>query len=250
MRIPFQKRRGSGKDYAKEAEGHELVMMPVSNKAHTRINNRLPVAREGLPFIMLSLALLLLFLYFGFLFYTILAACLSIFSIIFFRDPERRTTPEEKTVLIPADGRILDIRHLRDSHDPLGEPAVKISVFMSIFDVHVNRIPLSGKISHVTYHRGRFFLANVDKASEQNESNQITLETHSGHKIVFVQIAGFVARRIACWVKAGDEVQAGQRFGLIRFGSRVDVYLPVDSRIIAQLGHKVRAGKTILGYLP
>ena len=143
----------------------------------------------------------------------------------------------------------MSILDLKQDDNPLGKPALRVSVFMTIFDVHVNRVPLCGTVSNVTYHPGKFFSANLDKASEQNESNAITLETREGHKIVFVQIAGLIARRIACWVREGDEVAAGQRFGLIRFGSRLDIYLPGRTRIIARSGQKVRAGETILGYL-
>jgi phosphatidylserine decarboxylase len=121
---------------------------------------------------------------------------------------------------------------------------------MSLFDVHVNRIPIGGRISGILYRPGAFFAANLDKASEKNEQNAVFLDTRDGGRIVFVQIAGLIARRIACWVREGDEVQAGQRFGLIRFGSRVDVYLPEGSHVFVEPGHNVKAGKTILGYLP
>jgi phosphatidylserine decarboxylase len=121
---------------------------------------------------------------------------------------------------------------------------------MSLFDVHVNRIPTGGRISRISYRPGAFFAANLDKASEKNEQNAVTLDTPDGKQIVFVQIAGLIARRIVCWVREGDDVQAGQRFGLIRFGSRVDVFLPEGSRVAVQPRQKVKAGKTIIGYLP
>ena len=120
---------------------------------------------------------------------------------------------------------------------------------MSVFNVHVNRAPASGKITSIAYHSGRFFSANLDKASEQNEKNTITMETLDGKKIVFVQIAGLIARRIVCWVKEGEDVKAGQRVGLIRFGSRLDVYLPIDSEISVRSGDIVKAGETVIGYL-
>jgi phosphatidylserine decarboxylase len=134
--------------------------------------------------------------------------------------------------------------------NPIGEPAVLISIFMSVFNVHVNRIPIAGNISEITYHQGKFFSANLDKASRENENNRILLQTDLGHKIAFVQIAGLIARRIACWIQEGDRVGAGQRFGLIRFGSRLDIYLPKDSQLAITPGEKVTAGVTILGYLP
>ena len=120
---------------------------------------------------------------------------------------------------------------------------------MSLFSVHVNRIPIGGKILATLYNPGKFFSANLDKASEQNENNRITLQTGDGRRIVLVQIAGLIARRIVCWIKEGDHVRTGQRFGLIRFGSRLDLYLPDDTHITVQPFHKVKAGETILGYL-
>jgi len=119
---------------------------------------------------------------------------------------------------------------------------------MSVFNVHVNRIPVKGRISGINYHPGGFFSANLDKASEQNENSSITLDAGNGHRIVFVQIAGLIARRIVCWVKAGDDFAAGQRFGLIRFGSRVDIYLPCDSRVTSRLREQVKAGESVIGY--
>ena len=179
----------------------------------------------------------------------IILGILTLFTIYFFRDPDRGVTVPENAVLTPADGKIIGIKRLSDNTNPLGEPAFKMSIFMSVFNVHVNRIPASGRIENIRYYPGKFFSAHLDKASHQNEHNKITLQTANGHKIVFVQIAGLIARRIACWLKEEDEVKAGQRFGLIRFGSRLDVYLPINTRIIAQTSHRVKAGETVLGYL-
>jgi phosphatidylserine decarboxylase len=120
---------------------------------------------------------------------------------------------------------------------------------MSIFSVHVNRIPIHGKIVDISYNKGKFFSANLDKASEQNENNRITLETHGGRKLVFVQIAGLIARRIVCWINEQDHVKTGQRCGLIRFGSRLDVYLPSDTKVDVKPKNMVKAGETIVGYL-
>lgn len=214
-----------------------------------RINNRLPFAREGLPFIFIGSFFTLLFLYLGIVVLTVLMGVLSLFTMFFFRDPARETQVTDKSILTPADGKILEIQHLKDDNNPLGEPAVKVSVFMSLFSVHVNRIPMGGKILAILYHPGKFFSANLHKASEQNENNRITLQTGDGRRIVFVQIAGLIARRIVCWIKEGDHVRTGQRFGLIRFGSRLDLYLPDDTRIVVEPFHKVKAGETILGYL-
>ncbi|RJR43423.1 MAG: phosphatidylserine decarboxylase family protein [Desulfobacteraceae bacterium] len=224
--------------------------MEISSEAtRKRINNRLKIAREGLPFIGIGIVLSLVFAALDLETAAVILGALTLFTIYFFRDPERRSEHSEKTVLAPADGRILGVYGLESGNSVLGEAGNKVSIFMSVFNVHVNRIPASGKISEISYFPGRFFSANLDKASAQNENNRVTLET-GGKRIVFVQIAGLIARRIACWIREGDEVRAGQRFGLIRFGSRLDIYLPQDIRVVAQKGQKVKAGETILGYLP
>ena len=185
----------------------------------------------------------------GFLIASVAAGIASAFVLFFFRDPERRNNAGPDAVLTPADGTILKIEHLEDSNNPLGEPAMKISIFMSIFNVHVNRLPVTGTIKKIIYQPGKFFSANLDKASKYNENNRIQLEIHDSRKIVVIQIAGLIARRIACWVKEGDNMIAGQRFGLIRFGSRLEVYVPDNIRITAHPRQKVKAGKTIIGYL-
>jgi phosphatidylserine decarboxylase len=209
----------------------------------------LPVAREGLPFIGIGCAVTILCAYLGLSIAAILTGILSLFTVYFFRDPERFVQADETTILTPADGKIIDIKVLENEENPLGESAIKLSIFMSLFNVHVNRVPVSGKIAKIEYHPGNFFSANLDKASEQNEKNQITLQTDEGQKIIFVQIAGLVARRIACWIEEGDWVRSGQRCGLIRFGSRLDVYVPQNSRIVSKRNQKVKAGETVLGYL-
>ena len=215
-----------------------------------RIHNPIGIAREGFPFAGIGLAVTLLFLALGLDSLTVVAGALTLFVLYFFRDPDREAGVQENGVLSPADGKVVGVWNLESGENPLGTRAVKVSVFMSLFDVHVNRIPTGGRISRISYRPGAFFAANLDKASEKNERNALTLETHDGKHVVFVQIAGLIARRIACWVQEGDEVQAGQRFGLIRFGSRVDVFLPEGSRVAVQPREKVKAGKTIIGYLP
>jgi phosphatidylserine decarboxylase len=215
----------------------------------TRIENKLPVAREGLPFIVPGIIVTGLLFYWEVYSFAILLGLMTLFIGYFFRDPERVSNAGEDAVLSPADGTIIDIRHIEGDNNSLGGPALKISIFMSVFNVHVNRIPVKGRISGITYNSGRFFSANLDKASEQNENNCVTLDAWNGQRIVFVQIAGLIARRIACWIKAGDQVNAGQRFGLIRFGSRVDIYLPPGTRTDIRIKERVTAGKTVIGYL-
>jgi phosphatidylserine decarboxylase len=166
----------------------------------------------------------------------------------FFRNPNR--TPPEKEALIvsPADGRIIKIEEARSEEIP-GESLRKISIFMTLFDVHVNRMPCSGQVQAIHYRQGKFFSANLDKASEFNERNTIVVETSGHRKIVTIQIAGLVARRIAWWIKEKDPVQKGERFGMIRFGSRLEVFMPLNSAVLVKVGDKVRAGETPIGEL-
>ncbi|TET51510.1 MAG: phosphatidylserine decarboxylase family protein [Desulfobacteraceae bacterium] len=214
-----------------------------------KIDNKLPIAREGIPFILIGIGLTCVFLILDLLVLAIPFAVLTSFIIFFFRDPQRNLVNREKAVLTPADGKIIAIEKLTSGDNRFPDTAVKLSIFMSLFNAHINRIPVGGRISQLTYHPGKFFSANLDKASLHNENNIVMLETDNREKIVFVQVAGLIARRIVCWVKAGDYVRAGQRFGLIRFGSRLEVYLPPDSTITVRKGEKVKAGQTIIGYL-
>ena len=214
-----------------------------------KINNRLPIAWEGVPFVLAGAALTALFFILDLQFLAIALALLTLFTAYFFRDPDRNLVDQERAVLTPADGKILTIRNLETGDNRSGDKAIKISIFMSVFNAHINRIPVSGRVSRLAYHPGRFFSANLDKASLHNENNVVTLETDNRKRIILVQIAGLIARRIACWVKAGDYVHTGQRFGLIRFGSRLEVYLPPDTAILVSIGQKVKAGQTVLGYL-
>jgi len=217
----------------------------------SRIYNTWPVAKEGVPFIVASSGVTVLLAFFGHFYVSMLFGIVAFFIIFFFRDPERTYDPDdEKAVLTPADGTILEVLHLDGSDNPIGHPAVKVSIFMSIFNVHVNRIPIGGVIEAISYHPGKFFSANFDKASKENERNLIVLQTGTAERIAFVQIAGLIARRIVWWIEKGDQVTRGQRFGLIRFGSRLEVYLPANSKITVQVRQKVKAGVTAIGYLP
>jgi len=215
----------------------------------TRFNNRLPVAREGIPFIIISTGITITLFSFKLSYPAIIMGLLSLFVIYFFRDPERGKTAEKDEIISPADGKIINVWSLNNNDNPLGESAVKVSIFMSVFNVHVNRAPTSGKIIDIAYNPGKFVSANLDKASEENENNKITLEAENGKKIVFTQIAGLIARRIVCWIKVQDYVKVGQRVGLIRFGSRLDVFIPAGSEVVVKAGQKVKAGITTIGYL-
>lgn len=214
-----------------------------------RANYRVPVAKEGIIFI-LPLAIVSIFLWVSKInSAAVIFSLLTIFVIYFFRDPERSIPSEEKAILSPADGRVIQVDSCIEEKFLKG-PALKVSIFMSLFDVHINRIPFSGKIVDLLYQPGKFFRANLPKASAINEQNTLFLEAADGTRLVFIQIAGLIARRIICWVRRGEEVAKGQRFGLIAFGSRVDLYLPARTRLITQIGQKVLGGQTILGFLP
>ena len=212
------------------------------------MNENTPIAIEGLPFaiplLILSVALWVFGVRYPACFFTIL----SIFVLWFFRNPERVAPQDLSAVISPADGKIIVAEEINEDRY-LKKKALKISVFMNVFNVHVNRVPYSGKVQDVIYNRGKFISANMDKASMDNEQNAVILDIGSGKRIMFVQIAGLIARRIVCYLKPGDTVEKGKRMGLIRFGSRVDVYLPAGSTLNVRIGDKVVAGETILGYL-
>lgn len=165
----------------------------------------------------------------------------------FFRDPHRVVPELAGAVVSPADGRVI-LAEPVDENPYLEGRWTKISVFMSVFNVHVNRIPFSGVVRDVVYHPGKFVSANLDKASKNNEQNALIMETDTGVTFCFVQIAGLVARRIICNLRSGDVVHRGQRFGMICFGSRLDIYLPTNSRLAVSVGDRVKAGTSVLGY--
>ncbi len=214
-----------------------------------RINSTLPIAREGLPFIIIGAAIAIVAGIFHLVSLFVVMSIITLFIVYFFRDPNRISPVDENAVLTPADGKILSIEKLEKGDHNYKHSSIKISIFMSLFNAHINRIPIKGVILDICYTPGKFFSANMDKASQYNEHNIITLETYNDKKIAFVQIAGLIARRIACWVKERDNVESGQRFGLIRFGSRLEVYLPTNSEITVQKGQKVKAGQTVIGYI-
>ena len=172
---------------------------------------------------------------------------LTVWCVMFFRDPERVTPQAEGLVVSPADGRVSSIgRFVAPAELGLGaEPVQRVSVFMNVFDVHVNRAPVRGRITMIRHSPGKFLAADLDKASLENERNSVLFETAAG-PVACVQIAGLVARRILCWGRMGETVAAGDRFGLIRFGSRCDIYLPDGADVRVALGQKAIAGETVL----
>ena len=206
------------------------------------------IAHEGYPFIIFSLVVTVFVAFLGISWLIILFAFITFFIIWFFRNPERYFQEEEKVLISPADGKVIKIEDVEINGTVSGR-FKKISIFMNVFNVHVNRAVYSGKIETINYLEGKFFSANLDKASLDNERNEIMIRSEDGHSIWMVQIAGLIARRIVCWVNVGTTIKKGERFGLIRFGSRVDVYLPEDSQISVKLRDNVKAGQTVLGYL-
>lgn len=179
-----------------------------------------------------------------------LTLLLAIFTGSFFRNPDRYPPFREGTIVSPADGRILSVTQV-DGPELSGlVESTKVSIFMSVFNVHVNRAPVAGRVLEIHYRPGKFFSANLDKASDENERNLVVMEDEQGRRIAFVQIAGLIARRIVCFVQPDDRLEKGERFGLIRFGSRVDLYLPPKVEIDVSVGQHVKGGETIIGYLP
>ena len=204
-----------------------------------------PIAREGIPYILAAMFATLITAVLGWAIVTLLLLALTLLIGHFFRDPERVSTAGESDIVSPADGCVLAVKSVRSVRFT-DKPAVKISIFMSVLDVHVNRIPIAGTIEGIHYSKGRFMAANLVQASEENEQNWLWIRSDSGVDIVFTQVAGLIARRIVCWPDIGDRVLRGERFGMIRFGSRMDVYVPENSEILVSKGNHVYAGETVL----
>ncbi len=171
---------------------------------------------------------------------------LLLFVTYFFRDPEREIPADANAVVSPADGKVVEI--VTEKDPILGKSFKRISIFLSVFNVHIQRMPISGKIEKVQYNQGKFLAAFNHKASLDNEQNTLLISSGKTHVLV-KQIAGLIARRLVCWVQGGDELERGQRFGLIRFGSRVDLFLPENSRISVSIGDHVQGGSSIIGFL-
>jgi phosphatidylserine decarboxylase len=213
------------------------------------MNNREIVVREGLPFIIVPGAAAFIAFLAGAPGTASLLFIVTAFAVWFFRNPERAVPVQEGIIVSPADGRVIGVERGAVSEYVPGT-FTKVSIFMNVFNVHVNRIPCTGVVSSISYRQGKFFSADLDKASALNERNAVVLTTDKGRSLVAVQIAGLIARRIVCWVTEGMSVQRGERFGLIRFGSRLEVFLPADAAVFAQVGDRVRAGETTIGEMP
>ena len=207
-----------------------------------------PVAKTGYPLIFGTAFVTLIFALLGMTFLSLLGLLVSFCFCGFFRDPDRIIPNQPDVIVAPADGKVISVDAVDGTSFYEGR-CRKISIFMSVFNVHVNRIPYGGQVKQVGYHPGKFFAANLEKASMQNEHNAVFLETDDGKRICVLQVAGLIARRIICRIQPGDQVSKGRRYGMICFGSRLDVYLPDDVEIRVAVGDRVKAGSSVIGRL-
>jgi phosphatidylserine decarboxylase len=205
------------------------------------------LAREGWPFIAAALAIAVIVWAVAGFAWSVPLWLVALFVVQFFRDPPRAVPSQPNAVLSPADGRIVKVEKVRD---PMTErDTLLISVFMNVFNVHSNRAPVDGTVERIQYSAGKFVNADLDKASSENERNAMVLQLANGERIAVVQVAGLIARRILCYAKVGQRLARGERYGFIRFGSRVDVYLPLTARPKVAVGDVVHATTTILAEL-
>ena len=211
-------------------------------------NENKPIAVEGYPFIAAAGFATLVFTLLLWKVPAVVALFLTLFITYFFRNPERTVPEDENAVVAPADGVVIYLGPSAEDH--CKEEMTKISIFMSVFNVHVNRFPISARIIDSFYCRGKFLDVRDERATFENERSGLVLESPRGITIVVVQVAGLIARRIVCYPHKGDTLMRGERYGLIRFGSRLDVYLPRNSDLRVAIGDKTVAGETVLGYLP
>jgi phosphatidylserine decarboxylase len=210
-------------------------------------NYGIPVAAEGWPFIV-PLAVVTVVLYLvGWKNTAIVSLALTLFVLFFFRDPERTIPKGNNIVVSPADGRVIVIKDIFEP-DYLKQDVKQISIFLSVFNVHVNRSPVEGIVESVKYNPGKFHVASVDKASLDNEQTGMVIAT-GNHKVLVKQIAGLIARRIVCYAKTGDAIKSGERYGLIRFGSRVDIFLPKNAEIKVKLGDRIKGARDVIAVL-
>lgn len=208
----------------------------------------LPVAQPGLIFIFIAILITGMLFYFGWEVFAWICFAITLFVCWFFRDPDRDIPQDGKSFVSPADGKVIIIEK-QEKCDYLSDPCIKISIFMNVFNVHVNRVPYDGVVQTVQYFPGKFMNASFDKASMHNERNALIIKTVDGVKFSVVQIAGLIARRIVNCVKEGEEIRKGDRYGMIRFGSRLDLYVPCDFNVAVNVGDKTKAGATVIGYM-
>ncbi|HZO01075.1 MAG TPA: phosphatidylserine decarboxylase [Burkholderiales bacterium] len=205
------------------------------------------IAREGWVFVLIAVGISLLIGFLAGWWWSLPFWLAAVFILQFFRDPPRRVPDDPGAVLSAADGRVVEVSRAQDPY--VKREALKVSVFMNVFNVHSNRSPVDGVVKERWYFPGAFVNAALDKASAANERNALWLRTPDGQDVTCVQVAGLIARRILCYVGAGAELERGQRFGFIRFGSRVDHYLPLDAEVKAAIGDKVYAAESVIAWL-
>jgi phosphatidylserine decarboxylase len=208
----------------------------------------IPIVKEGLPFVGGLVGTALLFGFAGWFIPAGVVGGFTLFTAWFFRNPSRSVPGEPNAVVSPGDGKVIAIE---EEFEPryLKEKSIRLTVFLNVFDVHVNRMPCAGTVEGISYQPGQFLVASRPEATLRNEQNAVMLKAESGAKVLCVQVAGLIARRIVCWVGQGEHVQRGERFGLIRFGSRMDTFLPLGSKIRVAVGDRVIGGETIVGEL-
>jgi len=210
-------------------------------------NKTFPIIPDGFFFIIPLALIAIVLIWLNITCAGIFFLIITLFVLWFFRNPNRTTPEDEKAVISPADGRVIKIEEVEE--EMLSGKVIKVSIFMNIFNVHVNRMPCAGTVKKIRYRKGKFFPASLDKASVFNERNSVLIKTADNKEILTIQIAGIIARRIVCWVKENTQIQKGERFGLIKFGSRLEVFMPPDSTVRVTVGDKVKAGESTIGYL-
>lgn len=207
-----------------------------------------PIVKEGFPFVGIGAAVTLLAGLLGWAVVGVVAGGLTLFTAWFFRNPARVVPQGPGLVVAPGDGTVIAVE---EEFEPrfLKDRSVRLTIFLNVFDVHVNRIPCEGVVEDIQYQPGAFLVASKPEATLKNEQNALFLRTAQGAKILCVQVAGLIARRIVCWLSPGDRVMRGERFGLIRFGSRMDTFLPHGTDVRVAVGDRVKGGETIVGVL-
>jgi len=223
------------------SDSHETLDLPVH-----RVRRWMGICLDGWPFVGGAATLTLLGGWLGGWPWAVVPGLATFFTAWFFRDPERSLPSEPGGIVSPADGRVIDVRRVPYPRLLPGE-ATRVSIFMSVFNVHVNRVPYAGRVRQVHSNPGKFFAAFAEKASLENEQTAVCVDTDRGVPLLFVQIAGLIARRIVCRLAPAERVQTGERFGLIRFGSRTDIYLPDDVEIRVKVGDRVSGGASVIG---
>lgn len=213
-------------------------------------------AKDGLGIIIGSFAVFLLSMGINYFFpstvaltMTVLLGIFAVFNLFFFRDPQREVPDNQFAVISPADGRVMEVRNVKEEHY-FNSQVQRISIFLSVFNVHVNRTPIAGTVDYFSYRTGKFLAAFKAEASGENEQTVIGMVSQKGHRVLFKQIAGLIARRIICHQREGQVWEAGKRMGLIRYGSRVDVFVPLDAKVLVKKGQNVKGGESILATFP